>query len=232
MSDVPIPRLLAHPAIHSPEELSAQRSNTARLLELAIGYALINVTIWTGGETQRILFWISAAWFFYSFVASAVRREPLGLKAPPWRLAAVVLGLTLCLVAMVLLAAEALGTLHGLFGSRAPLLHGSTYMVWALIQQYIQQVFFFNRIEHFTSTGVRASFVTALLFAVVHLPNPVLIAVTFFGGWVLSELFRRYRTLLPLAIAHGLVGLAIAVCVPDQIHHHMRVGLGYLHYPH
>jgi hypothetical protein len=49
-------------------------------------------------------------------------------------------------------------------------------------------------------------------------------------GWLLSELYRRYRTLIPLGIAHGLVGLAIALSVPDRLNHHMRVGLGYLHY--
>jgi hypothetical protein len=62
------------------------------------------------------------------------------------------------------------------------------------------------------------------------LPNPVLAPVTFVGGWLLSELFRRYRTLVPLGIGHGLVGIAIALSVPDHIQHHMRVGLGYLRY--
>jgi len=32
-------------------------------------------------------------------------------------------------------------------------------------------------------------------------------------------------------VAHGLIGLAIAVSIPDSLHHHMRVGLGYLRYP-
>jgi membrane protease YdiL (CAAX protease family) len=66
------------------------------------------------------------------------------------------------------------------------------------------------------------------LFGLVHLPNPVLTPVTFLGGWIMSEIFQRYRSVVPLGIVHGLVGLAIALAVPDQINHHMRVGLGYL----
>jgi len=43
-------------------------------------------------------------------------------------------------------------------------------------------------------------------------------------------LFRRYRNLYALGLAQGLLGLCFAVCVPDALNHHMRVGLGYLHY--
>ena len=43
-------------------------------------------------------------------------------------------------------------------------------------------------------------------------------------------LFRRYRNLYMLGLAQGLLGLCFAICVPDAMHHHMRVGLGYFHY--
>jgi membrane protease YdiL (CAAX protease family) len=188
-------------------------------------------TIWTANPTQRILFWACAAWFFSSAVCAKLRGEPLGLKLPPLRMAVITVSLTVVIAVGMGAVAALLGTLHGLFGVRAPLLHASTYLLWSLVQQYIQQSFFFVRIEKFTSKGGLASFLTAFLFGLAHLPNPVLTAVTFTGGWVLSELFRRYRSLYPLAVAHGLIGLAIAVCVPDHIHHHMRVGLGYLRYP-
>jgi membrane protease YdiL (CAAX protease family) len=206
-------------------------SNAALLLELAIGYALIQATIWTGGGTQRLLFWITAAWFLAAaFIAAFLRKEPLGLGLPPMRMTLVTMGITLLLAGSMVSVAAWLHTLHGLFGIRAPLLHASTYLVWSLVQQYIQQQFFFARLERLNLQW--ASFFTALLFGVAHLPNPVLTPVTFVGGWILSELFRRYRNLYPLAFAHGVIGLAIAISVPDQIHHHMRVGLGYLRYPH
>lgn len=202
----------------------------AIVFEMALGFAFIEATIWTAATTQRVLFWISAAWFLIAAVLAIRRGEPAGLKAPPWRMALLVTGLTSLLAALILIAAATLHALHGLFGTRAPLLHACAYLIWALVQQYIQQSFFFVRIEQLMGNRPLASFMTAILFGLVHLPNPVLTLVTFFGGWLLSELFRRYRSLWPLAFAHGVIGLTLAVAVPDHIHHHMRVGLGYLRY--
>jgi membrane protease YdiL (CAAX protease family) len=130
----------------------------------------------------------------------------------------------------VLLVSAHLGTLHRLFGRPNPIRHGGTYLMWAVVQQWIQQSFFFERMERVIERGVLASFTTAALFGLAHLPNPVLAPVTFLGGWLLSELYRRYRSVVPLGIAHGLVGLAVALAVPDSLNHHMRVGLGYLRY--
>ncbi|HEY6968706.1 MAG TPA: CPBP family intramembrane glutamic endopeptidase [Candidatus Angelobacter sp.] len=212
--------------------LSMVRENKLVVLgELAVGYTLIMITIWTAHRAQRILFYVSAAYFFVAAVIAVLRRQPLGLKRLPLRMTIMTVAATIVIAAAMVTIAAALGTLHGLFGVRAPLLHASTYLVWSLVQQYIQQSFFFVRIEQLTSNGARASFITACLFGLAHLPNPVLTPVTFIGGWILCELFRRYRSLYPLAVAHGLIGLAIAVSVPDSIHHHMRVGLGYLRYP-
>jgi hypothetical protein len=43
-------------------------------------------------------------------------------------------------------------------------------------------------------------------------------------------LFLRYRNIYALGIAHGILGLCVAVIVPDSIQHHMRVGIGYYRY--
>lgn len=211
--------------------MKAGNNRLVLVTELAVGYALIMATIWASHSTQRVLFYITAAWFFVSALIAVRKGQPLGLKRLPLRMTLVTVGATMAIAAVMVGTAAAVGSLHGLFGVRAPLLHASTYLVWSLVQQYIQQSFFFARIEQLTSRGTVASFVTAGLFGLAHLPNPVLTPVTFIGGWILCELFRRYRSLYPLAIAHGMIGLAIAVSVPDSIHHHMRVGLGYLHYP-
>ena len=72
--------------------------------------------------------------------------------------------------------------------------------------------------------------VAAVLFAAAHLPNLPLTAATLFWGAVSCALFRRYHNLYTLGLAQGLLGLCFAVCVPDAMHHHLRVGLGYLRY--
>jgi CAAX prenyl protease-like protein len=199
----------------------------APLVALVAGYGLVLATVWTERSLQRQFFWITAA-FFFAATVSAFWRQSLELPRLKTSLVLIVIGMLVA--GSVMLLAAWMGTLHVLFGRRNVLAHAWGYLVWALLQQYLQQCFFFVRIERFVQSGLLASFIAAAMFAMVHLPNPVLTPVTFIGGWILSEIYRRYRTILPLGIVHGMVGLALAVSIPDGIMHHMRVGLGYLRY--
>jgi len=47
---------------------------------------------------------------------------------------------------------------------------------------------------------------------------------------LLSEVFRRHRTIYLLAVGHALVALSLAVSVPESILHDMHVGIGYIRY--
>jgi membrane protease YdiL (CAAX protease family) len=71
---------------------------------------------------------------------------------------------------------------------------------------------------------------SAALFAIAHLPNPVLMPVTLIGGLIVCEIYRRTRSLVPLGIVHWMIGVAIALSVPEGLLHRMRVGMGYLLY--
>lgn len=197
------------------------------LLAIAAGYTLIMITIWSSRPAQRRLFWIDVTFFLVAAVLTFCK-QPFELPQLDFTLVVVGLGFTVA-VTVIFVAAE-VGTLHGLFGTSRRFLHAGMYLTWALIQQWIQQSFFFVRLERLFHRGILASFTAAAMFGLAHLPNPVLAPLTFLGGWLLSELYRRYRSVVPLGIAHGMVGLAIALSVPDQINHHMRVGLGYLTY--
>jgi hypothetical protein len=195
-----------------------------------VGFVLIMLTVWTPRPLQTWMFWISAGWLLACTALAAWRRGLPRFRLPSLKAWALMISSGLLIAGALMLLAAAAGTLHGLFGAREPLRHAGGYIIWAIVQQYIQQTFFFTRFEQVTRNGILAGLLAALLFGVAHLPNPVLAPVTFLGGWLLSELFRRYRSVLPLGIGHGLVGLAIALSVPDHIQHHMRVGLGYLRY--
>jgi membrane protease YdiL (CAAX protease family) len=248
-------------------------------LNIAFGYTLILLTIWSTRQIQRKLFWIDVAFFLSVAVLALYRRptaevcnpcdqsfgddgalsgssmaldgnrpqspgafvrafvrfirqrfRPPALDLPPFHFSVIVIAMGLLAALVVVVVSDRLGTLHRLFGQPNAVLHATSYLLWAVVQQWIQQSFFFVRMERIIHRGILASFTTAALFGLAHLPNPVLTPLTFIGGWLLSELYRRYRTLIPLGIAHGLVGLAIALSVPDRLNHHMRVGLGYLHY--
>jgi membrane protease YdiL (CAAX protease family) len=103
------------------------------------------------------------------------------------------------------------------------------YVIWALIQEFILQSFFFNRFEELFGSST-AVWIAATLFAAVHLPSPVLTTATLIGALFFCEMFRRYRSIYPIAIVHAMLGLTIALLTPDSLLHHMRVGIGYLRY--
>ncbi len=91
------------------------------------------------------------------------------------------------------------------------------------------QSFFYVRLESLLGSR-RALWAAAFLFGVPHLPSPVLTLLSFVGGWLFCELFRRYRNIFPLGVVHAMLGLTIAASLPDSLLHHMRVGLGYIVY--
>jgi len=105
----------------------------------------------------------------------------------------------------------------------------SGYLLWALIQEFLLQSFFFTRFEELFGSSV-AIWVTATLFATAHLPSPVLTTFTFMAALFFCEMFRRYRSIYPIAVVHALLGLTVATTIPDSLLHHMRVGIGYLQY--
>ena len=71
---------------------------------------------------------------------------------------------------------------------------------------------------------------TASVFALLHLPNPVLTPLTLIWGLAACLVFIRSRNVYPVAIAHAIFGICVAITVPASILHNMRVGLGYLDY--
>jgi membrane protease YdiL (CAAX protease family) len=77
-----------------------------------------------------------------------------------------------------------------------------------------------------------APFAAAFIFAAAHLPNPILTPITFLWGFAACLVFLRYRNLYPLALAHAILGITLAITIPGPVIHNMRVGLGYLTYGH
>ena len=111
-----------------------------------------------------------------------------------------------------------------------PSLHlAGQYVGWALVQEFMLQSFFFTRCEELLGSSA-AVWVAGTLFASAHLPSPILTAFTLAGGLFFCEMFRRYRSIYPIGMVHGLLGLTIALTMPDILLHHMRVGIGYLRY--
>ena len=145
-----------------------------------------------------------------------------GLLRSLWILPAAI-GLSVASV----LVARSVGTFHPLHNP--DLGHVGGYVLWTLYQQFLLQDYFMPRLARFLSSDGAVAGVAAM-FAVAHLPSLWLTLATAVWGVVSCVLFRRYRNLYILGLAQGLLGLCFAVCVPDAIHHHLRVGLGYVRY--
>jgi membrane protease YdiL (CAAX protease family) len=106
------------------------------------------------------------------------------------------------------------------------------YALWTFVQQFLLQGFFLLRLLRLLPGPRSAAFVAAGMFALAHLPNPILTVVTFFWGFAACMLFLRYRNLHTLSMAHAIFGIALAIAVPGPVIRNMRVGLGYLTYGH
>jgi membrane protease YdiL (CAAX protease family) len=139
-----------------------------------------------------------------------------------------ILPAAIALAALSVLIAAKIGTLHPLY--KADFTHISGYVLWTIYQQVLLQDYFMDRLLRLVSKESIAVTLAGVLFAAAHLPNLVLTASTLVWGIVSCALFRRYRNLWALGLAQGLLGLCFAICVPDALHHHLRVGLGYLRY--
>jgi hypothetical protein len=201
---------------------------TRDLIELVLGYGLILFVLWMPEFPQRIL---SPVALVVTLTIVLARRPSLddlgigwrGLGRSFWILPAAIV----ITIASVLVAKQ-IGTLHPLY--KGDFKHIAGYVVWTLYQQFLMNDLFMPRLSRLLGGEGAAVGVAAVLFATAHLPNLPLTAATLVWGAISCTLFLRYRNLYALGLAQGLLGLCFAVCVPDALHHHLRVGLGYLRY--
>jgi len=203
-------------------------SRTRDLAELILGYGVIVGVIWMPDQLQRIFSPIALVLTLGVVLARRHSRDELGLG---WRgliPSLWILPAAIALAALSAFIAAKMGTLHPLY--KADFGHISGYVLWTIYQQLLLQDYFMDRLLRLLSNESAAVILAGVLFAAAHLPNLVLTAATLVWGIASCAAFRRYRNLWALGLTQGLLGLCFAVCVPDALHHHLRVGLGYLRY--
>ena len=203
-------------------------SGTRDLIELFVGYGAIIGTIWSPGHWQNILSPFVLVLTLGIILWRRPSRDDLGVGMRGLFASLWILPAAIGLAAASVFVAARLGTLHPLY--HADTGHVMGYILWTIYQQVLLQDYFMPRLEPFFTNDAITVTVTGVLFAAAHLPNLVLVAATLVWGIVSCAVFRRYRNLWILGLAQGLLGLCFAVCVPDAMHHHLRVGLGYLRY--
>jgi chromate transport protein ChrA len=188
----------------------------------AIGvFLLIEAYIWRIRQT--------VPWFWMVILAiillsHALRREtPAGLG---FRMAGFRRGARACApyvaatVALLLALGSALHTLRDVSFGWA-LLSFVAYCAWGLVQQYLLNGYFVNRFAEGTS---RAPLLAAACFCLAHLPNWFLMAITLAGGYIAARVYRAWRNLFLLGLAHAILGFTIYLVVPDHITRHLYVG--------
>ncbi len=210
---------------------ASPRARRRALLEFALAYALIMLVIWTPRPIQKHLWWVAAAAVVISAGLSFKGFKAMGFQTQNLLKSLWITGVALLLAAVAIIVAMQLHTLH--LPAGGPVAFVKTYWayaIWACVQQLLLQGFFLPRFLMLAKTERTAAFLAAGLFALAHLPNPILTPVTLIWGITACFIFLRYRNLYPLALAHAIFGITIAITVPGPVVHNMRVGLGYLTY--
>jgi membrane protease YdiL (CAAX protease family) len=149
----------------------------------------------------------------WQLVPAAARMD--GRRA--WRVSAIFTG-------VALLGLAALGALLAVRGGDSwaerllnwhVLLAMGLYLPWALLQQYIFQFYLFGRLLQVMPVPVAVA-ITALAFAAVHYPRWPVMAATVLAGAVWTLIYYRWRSTLPLAASHALLGSALHYWVLDR----------------
>lgn len=211
---------------------TGNHSKRRDLFELAFACGLILLIIWTPRPWQEPL-WLVAI----GFIAAVTCLSFEGLEAMGLRIENLSRSLWIVGVAVALAAGAVFvsGTLHALRLPGGPsqfFENYGVYTVWAFVQQFLLQTIFLSRLLRLVPNTKLAAFLAALIFALAHLPNPILTPVTLVLGLASCLAFLHYRNLYSLALAHAILGISIAVSIPGPVDHNMRVGLSYLTYTH
>ena len=200
-------------------------------IEIAVAFALILAVVWTPRPWQRILWVVAAATVAFMIYDSFDGRRAMGLRTANFLRALWIPAAASLLAAIAILVAARLHTLY--LPPGGPLVFVETYIayaIWTGVQQFLLQGFFLLRFLRVVSSVTAAALAAGALFAAAHIPNPILTPVTLLWGFAACLLFARYRNLYPLAIAHAVLGITVALTIPGTVDHNMRVGLGYLTY--
>ena len=137
-----------------------------------------------------------------------------------WRAVAV----TFVAVLLIVGAGAGIGTLHDrrdFLGSLAPL------VLWGGAQQWVLQTVVLREAQR-TSSRAKGILIAAVLFGVIHLPNPLLAPLTGAAALIWCRLYDRDPNIIPLAFSHGLGTLALRYAFDEMITGHLRIGAAYL----
>ena len=98
---------------------------------------------------------------------------------------------------------------------------------WGLLQQYVLQGYINRRAQIIFGEGAASVVIVALLFALLHLPNPLLMCATFLGGLIWAAVYQRAPNLYALALSHAALTWVLISTLPADALRGLRVGYKY-----
>jgi Type II CAAX prenyl endopeptidase Rce1-like len=198
--------------------------------QLVSAYGLIECALWSPRIAVRNRWALVASFVIVAFLLldrPSVRRMGLGL--PGTFGASVVFAISFVAAIVMIFFVETIGGQIAAMPTWTTLYRSGGYVIWALLQELLLQSFFFTRCEDLFGSSM-AVWVAATLFSAAHLPNLILMTLTLAGGLFFCEMFRRIRSIYPIGIVHAMLGLTVAITMPDSLLHHMRAGIGFLQF--
>lgn len=214
----------------SPETITPHAAGDRRpLWELVVGYGFLLLALWSEGDLRWVWAVALVLWMLGVTLYHRPALKELGLARAGFLGSLWIVGAAVVAGAAMLFGGHLAGTLHRYALNRSLLAVATGYLVWTFEQQFMLQSFFFLRLERLLGSR-KAVWAAAGLFALAHVPNPVLVPATWAAGLAFCELFRRYHNIYTLAIAQAILGMSLAAALPDAWHHHMHVGIGYLNW--
>ena len=99
--------------------------------------------------------------------------------------------------------------------------------LWALFQQYVLNGFINRRAQLALGKGTKSILLVAIVFSLLHFPNPLLAILTFVGGLIWATVYQRQPNLFALALSHALSSITLALTVSPKLLDSLRVGFKY-----
>ncbi len=102
--------------------------------------------------------------------------------------------------------------------------------IWGVLQQYVLLAFFYRRFSELVMEPVPLVITTASVYTHLHLPNPLLVCVTFVGGVIACGIYRRVPNLLTIGLAHCVLSFCFYYALPRTITFGLRIGWAFWEY--